>query len=98
MSSKQNPTLRLPVDDRRDHVIGAQAAAVTLVEYGDFQCPMCGQAHLVLQALIPQAGDRLRLVYRHFPLTQIHPNAHRAAEASEAAAVQRQFWPYHDML
>jgi protein-disulfide isomerase len=97
-SSTHRPTLSLPVDDRRDHVIGPRTAPVTLVEYGDFECPFCGQAHLVLQELLAEADDRVRLAFRHFPLTQIHPHAQRAAEASEAAATQGQFWPYHDML
>ena len=97
-NSTQAPTLTLPVSDRRDHIRGNQSAAVTLVEYGDFECPHCGQAYLVLGELMDQVGDQLRLVFRHFPLAQIHPHAELAAEAAEAAGAQGQFWEMHDML
>jgi protein-disulfide isomerase len=90
--------LTMPVSEDRDHILGPSSAPVTLVEYGDFQCSHCGQAHYELQELAKEAGDRFRLVFRHFPMTQIHPNAQRAAEASEVAAAQGQFWPMHDTL
>jgi protein-disulfide isomerase len=90
--------LTLPVSDDRDHVQGPPAAAVTLVEYGDFECPHCGQAHYILQNILGHFDDRLRFAYRHFPLTQIHPHAARAAEAAEAAGAQGQFWDMHDVL
>jgi protein-disulfide isomerase len=90
--------LVLPVDEARDHIRGPAEAAVTLVEYGDFQCPHCGQAHLVLNELLARFDQDVRLVFRHFPLTQIHPDAQRAAEASEAAGAQGRFWEMHDAL
>ena len=98
LNSSQSSTLKVPVSEGRDHVRGAPTAAVTLVEYGDFECPHCRAAHVVLDNLFGQLGDRFRLVFRHFPLTQIHPHAERAAEAAEAAAVQRRFWDMHDLL
>lgn len=94
----KGPVLTVPVSPQRDHILGPDSAAVTLVEYGDFECPHCGQAYYVLNDLQEALGDQLRLVYRHFPLTQIHPHAQRAAEAAEAAAAQGQFWKMHDML
>jgi protein-disulfide isomerase len=92
------PTLTPPVSESRDHILGPATAPVTLVEYGDFECPFCGRAHLIVQELLEQLGDDVQFVFRHFPLSQIHPHAMRAAEASEAAAAQGQFWPVHDML
>lgn len=82
----------------RDHALGPADAPVTLVEYGDYECPFCGQAHPVVQAIINQCGDQLRFIYRHFPLATMHPHAERAAEAAEAAGAQGKFWPMHDML
>jgi protein-disulfide isomerase len=90
--------LTLAVSDRRDHIRGNPSSAMTLVEYGDFECPHCGQAHLVLGKLMDRMGDQVRLVFRHFPLAQIHPHAELAAEAAEAAGAQGQFWEMHDML
>jgi protein-disulfide isomerase len=94
----ESPTLALPVSEDRDHIRGPAAAPVTLVEYGDFECPFCGRAHYVLNELLAQYPEQVRLVFRHFPLAQAHPHAQRAAEASEAAAAQGQFWEMHDML
>ncbi|MDB5330139.1 MAG: oxidoreductase [Phycisphaerales bacterium] len=91
-------TLSVPVSEERDHILGPPDAPVTLLEYGDFECPYCGQAYYVLKDLEAQMGDQVRQVFRHFPLTQIHPHAGRAAEASEAAAAQGRFWEMHDML
>jgi protein-disulfide isomerase len=71
---------------------------VTLVEYGDYECPYCGTAHLVVKELQQRLGDRLRFVFRHFPLTRIHPHAQNAAEAAEAAGVQGSFWTMHDTM
>lgn len=82
----------------RDHVRGRDDAAVTLLEYGDFQCPYCGQAHHIVQAIEQEMGDQLRFVFRHFPLTNIHAHAEHAAEAAEAAGAQGRFWEMHDML
>jgi protein-disulfide isomerase len=89
--------LSVPVN-QRDHVRGPETAPVTLVEYGDFECPYCAAAHVILKEVQATMGDQLRLVFRHFPLTQIHPHAEPAAEASEAAGAQGQFWEMHDLL
>ena len=91
-------TLNPPVDPARDHVRGPADAAVTLVEYGDFQCPYCGDAYPVVQHLAERFGDSLRFVFRHMPLDDLHPRAHAAALASEAAAAQGSFWEMHDRL
>jgi protein-disulfide isomerase len=84
--------------NEKDHVLGPPDAPVTLVEYGDFQCPYCRAAHFVLRNVLANMGDEMRFVFRHMPLTQVHPMAEMAAEASEAAGAQGQFWPYHDGL
>jgi protein-disulfide isomerase len=86
------------VDPRRDHVRGGERAPVTLVEYGDYECPYCGQAEAVIRELLDSFGDELRYVWRHLPLGDVHPNAQMAAEASEAAAEQGRFWEMHDTL
>ena len=86
-----------PVDTDRDHIRGPADAAVTLVEYGDLECPYCGQAEAVIRELLTDFGD-LRYVWRHLPLTDVHPRAEMAAEASEAAASQGAFWAMHDLL
>jgi len=89
--------LQPPVDPRRDHVAGPDDAPVTLVEYGDYECPFCGAAHPVVEALRREFGDRLRFVWRHFPRPE-HPHAHHAAEAAEAAGAQGHYWPMHHLL
>jgi Na+/H+ antiporter NhaA len=90
--------LIVPVDPDRDHIRGpAEDALVTLVEYGDFECPYCGQAEPAVRELIKEYGE-LRFVFRHLPLTDVHPHAQLAAEASEAAARQGKFWEMHDTL
>ncbi len=81
-----------------DHIRGPGDAAYTLVEYGDYQCPDCGSLFAVLQSVQQEFGTRLRLVYRHYPLSGIHKHAQMAAEAAEAAAVQGRFWEMHDLL
>jgi Na+/H+ antiporter NhaA len=86
-----------PVDPDRDHWRGREDAPVTLVEYGDFECPYCGQAEPVVRELLADIGD-LRYVWRHLPLNDVHPRAQVAAEASEAAAAQGRFWEMHDLL
>jgi Na+/H+ antiporter NhaA len=86
------------VDPDRDHVRGPDSAPVTLVEYGDYECPYCGQAEIAIRALLDEFGDELRYVWRHLPLSDVHPNAQTAAEATEAAAAQGDFWPMHDKL
>jgi Na+/H+ antiporter NhaA len=89
--------LAVPVDPDRDHIRGPHEAPVTLVEYGDFECPYCGQAEPVVRALLAGHGE-VRYVWRHLPLTDVHPHAQLAAEAAEAADDQGAFWPMHDML
>ncbi|HEY1914090.1 MAG TPA: Na+/H+ antiporter NhaA [Streptosporangiaceae bacterium] len=89
--------LVVPVDPQRDHVRGPERAPVTLVEYADFECPYCGRAETVIRELLADHGD-LRYVWRHLPLTDVHPHALLAAEGAEAAARQGKFWPMHDQL
>jgi Na+/H+ antiporter NhaA len=89
--------LAVPVDPGRDHVRGPDDAPVTLVEYGDLECPFCGQAEPVVRELLADYGD-LRYVWRHLPLADVHPHAQLAAEATEAAARQGKFWEMHDQL
>jgi Na+/H+ antiporter NhaA len=86
------------VDPERDHVRGSDDAPVTLVEYGDYQCPYCGQAEVVIRELLDSFGDDLRYVWRHLPLSDVHEHAQMAAEAAEAAAEQGEFWRMHDVL
>jgi protein-disulfide isomerase len=83
---------------KRDHAVGPAAAPVTLVEYGDFECPHCGAAHHVVKEIQKRLGHQLRFVFRHSPLGMAHPHAEHAAEAAEAAGVQGKFWPMHDAL
>ncbi|HUC41126.1 MAG TPA: thioredoxin domain-containing protein [Gemmatimonadales bacterium] len=90
-------TLTPPVGER-DHVAGPATAPVTLVEYGDFECPSCRKAWPMVKELQRRLGKNLRFVFRNFPLTKLHPNAARAAEAAEAAAAQGAFWQMHDRL
>ncbi len=89
--------LAVPVDPDRDHVRGPDRAPVTLVEYGDFECPYCGRAEPVIRELLADYGD-LRYVWRHLPLTDVHPHALLAAYGAEAAARQGKFWDMHDQL
>ena len=86
------------VDPEHDHIRGAQDAPVTLVEYGDFECPYCGQAENVIRELLSSHGGDVRYVWRHLPLNDVHPSAQLAAEASEAAAAQGKFWEMYDLL
>ena len=90
--------LAVPVDPERDHVRGPRDALVTLVEYGDLECPYCGQAETVVRELLADFGDDVRYVWRHLPLNDVHPHAQQAAEATEAAAEQGAFWELHDRL
>lgn len=83
---------------KRDHFLGSPSAPVTLVEYGDFECLHCSQAYSVVREIRELVGDRLRLVFRNFPITTIHPRAQSAAEAAEAAGSQGRFWQMHDAL
>ena len=86
------------VDPERDHIRGPESAPVTLVEYGDYECPYCGQAEVVIRELLDEFGDELRYVWRHLPLNDVHTRAQMAAEATEAANAQGAFWPMHDHL
>jgi protein-disulfide isomerase len=97
MTAENQAHLTLPVGER-DHVQGPAAAPVTLVEYGDFECPYCGQAYPIVKALQERLGDRVRFVFRNFPLTNAHPHAEHAAEAAEAAGAQGSYWQMHDWL
>ncbi len=90
--------LAAPVDPERDHIRGDDDAPVTLVEYGDFECPNCGQAEPVVRELLNDFGHDLRYVFRHLPLSDVHPHAQLAAEAAEAADDQGAFWEMHDLL
>jgi protein-disulfide isomerase len=90
--------LILPVTSDRDHIQGSSTAPVTLVEYGDYECPYCGRAYPIIKEVQRHLGNKLRFVFRNFPLTEVHPHAQHAAEAAEAAAVQDRFWKMHDYL
>jgi protein-disulfide isomerase len=90
-------SLTIPVG-KDDHVSGSADAAVTLVEYGDYQCPACGAAYPMVKAIQARLGAKLRFVFRNMPLNEVHPNAELAAEAAEAAGAQGKFWQMHDAL
>jgi protein-disulfide isomerase len=87
----------LPVKDQ-DHIQGSLDAPYVLVEYGDYQCPYCGDAHQVVKAIQERLGDQLCFVFRNFPLMEMHPFAEHAAEAAESADEQGRFWDMHDLL
>jgi protein-disulfide isomerase len=89
--------LTKPVSER-DHIRGPRHSAVTLVEYGDFECPYCRAAEPIVAGLIDALGDQLSITFRHFPRRDVHPHAQHAAEVAEAAAAQGKFWEMHDML
>ncbi|PZU94792.1 MAG: disulfide bond formation protein DsbA [Chelatococcus sp.] len=89
--------LTIPVD-ARDHMQGPASAPVTLVEYGDYECPYCGEAYPVLKAVQEVMGERLRFVFRNFPISELHPHAVRAAEFAETAGALGLFWQAHDLL
>ena len=97
MTPQTHTQLAVPVNSQ-DHSRGPNDAPITLVEYGDFECPHCGQAHYQLQELEKAIGESMCMVFREFPLTTVHPHAAQAAEAAESAGAQRKFWPMHDML
>jgi protein-disulfide isomerase len=90
--------LVLPVDPDRDHIQGPADAEVTLVQYGDFECPYCGAAYPIIREVQSRMGERLRFVFRNFTISTSHPHAEQAAEAAEAAAAQGTFWQMHDLL
>jgi protein-disulfide isomerase len=89
--------LTLPVADR-DHILGPIDAPIKLLEYGDFECPFCGQAYPVVEAIRRELGDSLCFAFRHFPLATMHPHSEHAAEAAEAAGMRGRFWEMHKLL
>ena len=97
MSRHQQFDLAIPVSPT-DHHLGALHAPVTVVEYGDFECPNCKQAAPAVKLLLARFADQVCVVYRHFPLEEVHPHALLAAQAAEAAGGQGRFWPMHDLL
>ena len=97
MSDLSHAGLVVPVEPT-DHLQGSEHARVTLVEYGDFECPSCKLAAATPRLLMERYPNRIRFVFRHFPLEEAHPHALLAAEAAEAAAAQGSFWPMHDLL
>ena len=90
-------TLRYPVTES-DHLQGNRSAAVTLLEYGDYECPFCGKAYLTVKKIQEEFGDKINFVFRNFALTKIHPHAFLAAVSTEAAAKQNAFWEMHDLV
>ena len=93
-----SPTqLKLP-DQTRDHIQGPIDAPIALLEYGDYECPFCGEVQSIVKEIQRQLGDDLCFAFRHFPLTNVHSHAEHAAEAAEAAGKQRSFWPMHETL
>lgn len=92
----RDQVLRPPVSEQ-DHIEGAAQAPITLVAYGDFECPGCGGAYPIVKEIQQRLGNRLRFVFRHYPLPQ-HPHAEHVAEAAEAAGAQGKFWEMHDYL
>src|ERR671922_1735022 len=99
--SRKQKELTLPVNIGSDHIRGPanNNAPITLIEYGDYECPYTGMAYPIVKELIKEFGnDKIRFVFRNFPLNDIHPHAQHAAEAAEAAAAQDKFWEMHDYL
>src|SRR5690348_13814333 len=96
--SSEYSKLSLPVDRNRDHIQGPDTAPITLVEYGDYECPYCGQAYPIIKQIQDYFQDNFRFVFRNFPLTQVHLHAQKAAEAAEEASAQNKFWQMHDYL
>jgi len=90
-------TLKIPVG-KNDHAQGPEDAEVTLVEYGDFECPFCGRAYPIVKQVQKHFGDRLRFVFRNFPLGELHPHAAVAAQTAEFAGANGKYWPMHDLL
>lgn len=97
MSDDARATLTVPVT-ARDHAEGPAEASVTLLEYGDYECPHCGRAYPIVKEVQRRLGSRLRFVFRNFPLAELHRHAQHAAEAAEGAASQGRFWEMHDAL
>jgi protein-disulfide isomerase len=97
MSQIAESRLTKPVSEQ-DHIKGPLTAPVEVVEYGDYECPHCGQAYRVMKKIQRQLGDKICFVFRNFPLTNVHPHAELAAEAAEAAGAQNKFWQMHDQI
>ena len=95
---EENAPQLTPAVSERDHSTGDPHASVTLVEYGDYECPHCGHAYPIVKSIQHRLGKKLRFVFRHFPLAEAHPHARHAAEAAEAAAAQGKFWQMHDAI
>jgi formate-nitrite transporter family protein len=85
-------------DPERDHIVGSTHGSIKLLEYGDYECPFCGEVQPIVREIRRRFGDDLLFAFRHFPLTQIHPHSEHAAEAAEAAGAQETFWGMHDIL
>ena len=97
MATQSRHRLSEPVS-ARDHIRGPRSAAISLVEYGDFECPYCRAAEPIVAGLMEAVGGQLSVTFRHFPLTEVHPHGQHAAEVAEAAAAQGKFWEMHDLL
>ena len=97
-SESIKPPFEIGVINPKDHIKGAASSSVVIMEYSDFQCPACRAYYLVVREVMAEFGSQVALVYRHFPLINIHPNAELAARAAEAAGQQGKFWEMHDLL
>src|SRR5438067_1320627 len=98
MTQESGTASLTPPVSQRDHQQGPETAPVTVVEYGDYECPYCGEAYPIVKEIQLRLGERLRFVFRNFPLKEAHPHAQHAAEAAEAAGAQGKFWEMHDRL
>ena len=96
-SQEKQGKLKIPVSDR-DHTMGPKDAPIQLVEYGDYQCPHCSSANIVINDLLKRMGDQVNYIFRHFPLSKIHLEAQYAAEVAEAAGAQGKYWEMHELL
>jgi protein-disulfide isomerase len=94
----ENMKLTMPVSEDRDHIQGPATAPVTLLEYGDYECPYCAQAYIIIKEIQERLGSKLRFVFRNFPVTKVRPHAYQAALAAETAAAQGKFWEMYDYL
>ena len=90
-------SLTLP-DPDRDHIVGSAAGLIKLLEFGDYECPFCGEGYAIIKEIQRRLGDDLLFAFRNFPLTNVHPHSEHAAEAAEAAGAQEKFWGMHDIL
>jgi protein-disulfide isomerase len=94
----ENVKLTMPASESRDHIQGPTTAPVTLLEYGDYECPYCAQAYIIIKEVQERLGSKLRFVFRNFPVTNVRPHAYEIALAAEAAAAQGKFWEMYDYL